>query len=281
MNSLLENESILKKILKQMASVTKIEMKLLENEKDPVQKAEVMLRIQRKGVEILLNNIKSCSDNEFKKWMEEISQSFQPDNYRILEQFSDMVFNASTNPKEYEKYKKIEKINQQYYSKIINDIFSASLNKKQLERYLYILIGEQIQHGFQNMETTLDNNELIRATNLVQRRFGFDHNWFMCLGSIQLYENLVKKKIAYLGESTKNKKHDELIPLLIKLIKEKENRDISLQLRMFKGIKEVRNVITHEGYNHSITKSDLKKIIREIEKLDFLLFQEKSSIFDS
>ena len=154
------------------------------------------------------------------------------------------------------------------------------LSKKHLERYVVLLLLGSAQNELQVTQNAIEYNEFWRAITLVKRRLGFDHDWFTCLGLIQLHENLIKRKIIDLSGKIKG---DEPINVLIinlaKLINEKENRDVTLDLEMSQGLKKIRDLMTHEGYLHKVTKNTLKKITKEIEDLEALLYQEKFSIF--
>jgi len=91
---------------------------------------------------------------------------------------------------------------------------------------------------------------------------------------------LIKKKISDLkGQIKGDEPINDLITNLSKLIKKIENRDITLDLLMSQGLKKTRDLMTHEGYKHKVSKETLKKISKEIEDLEALLYQERFGIF--
>ena len=135
----------------------------------------------------------------------------------------------------------------------------------------------------QNYQTKdfLDFNEFHEARNIVNRRFGFDYDWLVCMSLIQLHENLIKKKISKLkGEIKENEPIYSLIKKVSSLIKKQENREVSFGLLLSNGIKTARDTMSHEGYKYPVSKKDLSKLIKEIKDLEEVLFpMEKSQLF--
>lgn len=276
----MREKSVLKEIQERIQQDTQKENVRLEKEKDPVKQAKLGFEIQRKTTKIVLDEIKKRSERDFERWMEEVTHPFTTQYFDVEGQIDDIALNISKNSKEYDAYKKIQNIKKKFTADFFSDLDDPSLKKKHLERFLVLLILGAAETELQSMKNIVEYNELGRAFNLVKRRFHFDHNWFTCLGLIQLHENLIKKKIVELGGEIKG---DEPIRVLIiklsKLIKQKEKRDVTLDLLMSEGLKKIRDLMTHGGYKQKVYRITLKKITKDIEELESLLFQEKFSIF--
>ena len=63
-----------------------------------------------------------------------------------------------------------------------------------------------------------------------------------------------------------------IIKQLVNLIKKKENREVAVDLEMSQGLKKIRDLMTHEGYKHVVSKVTLQKLTNEIEDLESVLF---------
>lgn len=106
-------------------------------------------------------------------------------------------------------------------------------------------------------------NELLEAS----RNAGLptDEHWVLALCSANLIEAIVNKKLESLGESTKGA-FTQRYRRLVKIIKEKEQRDISelLPLAIYDGI---RNKLDHASHSNRVTPEealDISKIVRNL-----------------
>lgn len=152
----------------------------------------------------------------------------------------------------------------------------TDLSKKHLRRLLVLLLRASIITDLKLAQNNLDFYEFNQAGIIVQRRFSFDYNWLVCLALIQLHENLIKKKIDLLdGEIKEDEPIKSLIEKLSNLIKQKEGREVSLALLLSNGIKSARDTMSHEGYKHSVSKSDLEKVLKEVLELEETLYPAK------
>lgn len=278
----MRKKSVLQEITNRIQKATQKEQSKLQKEKDPLKQTKLGLKIQRKITKIFLDEVKSRSDSDFENWLEEVSKSFTEQYTTVTNQADDIMLKISKDSKEFGKYKKVQSANEKYFKTISSDLDDSNLSKKHLERFLVLMLLGTAQNEIQNMQNSIRYNELGRAINLVERRLKFDHNWFACLGLIQLHENLIKKKIVELGGQIEGEEHIEvLIKKLSKLIRTIEKRDVIIDLQMSQGLKKTRDIMTHEGYKHKITKETLKKITKEVEDLEGVLYGEKFSIFTS
>jgi len=277
-----KKKSVLQEIKIRVQTATQKELLKLQKETDPVKQTKLAFEIQIKSNNIIFDEVKSRSEKDFDNLLEEVGKGFSEQYTTVNKDFDDIMLNISKDSKEFDKYRKTKTIREKYLKLLASDLGDSDLNKKQLERYLLLILLSQAQTEVQNMQNAVMYHELWRAINLVQRRLKFDHNWFICLGIIQIHENLIKKKISQLqGQIKGDEPIEALIKQLSELIKKKENRDVSLDLQMSQSLKKARDLMTHEGYKHKVSKDSLKKIIKEVEDLEALLYQEKYSIFNS
>ena len=90
-----------------------------------------------------------------------------------------------------------------------------------------------------------------------------------------MLEYLIKKKIT---ELKYNVQRDDKIPFLIdklgELIKNNEGRDVRLKLEMSHGLKKLRDKLSHAGFKYKISKTDLTKIMKDIQELDKILYSQ-------
>jgi hypothetical protein len=120
---------------------------------------------------------------------------------------------------------------------------------------------------------------LAQLNNLVSRRFGADQNWVFTVATLATHENLVKKKLAELGVSEQEienlSKSGGLSPLvsrLEKLIKSKENRQVSLGFYQASGLRTVRNELEHHGYAMKMSHDEMRGILKDVLKFEAELF---------
>ena len=248
-------------------------LKKLEKEKDEIKRLKLQFQISKKTLYVALAELKKLSDSQWEKYMEELFEPLVKQSEQISEKIDTLILKKSPDAKEYERYQKLKRISEKGNADLFQVLDQVDLNKKQLERLLIIFFKHMIAADISLIQNNLDFYEFNEAGGVVQRRFGFDYNWLVCLSLIQLHENLVKKKITELGgEIRKEDRIDSLVPVLLKLIKEKEGRDVSLALLMSDGLKKTRNLMTHHGYKQSVSKSDLEKIFNEITSLEQTLY---------
>ena len=250
--------------------------KKLEKETDELKRIKLGFKITKISLSILFNEMKKLSDSEWEKFTEEYFEPVVKHSESISDRFDDLIMKQSKDSKEYEKYRKMKEISIKGNKEILDVIDNISLNKKELERLLVIIFRVMIHTDNSLRQNNIDFYEFNEAGNVVRRRLGFDYNWLVCLSLIQLYENMIRKKISYLGYTIQEKDTvDSLIPQLVNRIKEKENRDVSLALKMSDGLKRTRNLMTHQGYKQAVLKSDLERIFAEIVELERTLYPEK------
>ena len=123
-----------------------------------------------------------------------------------------VVFDESTDPEEFEKHKKIQKIQEKHYLDLGKILAESNLNKKSLERYVLLMLTNIAQQDSSILKNNLDYREFSEGLRIVNERFGFDNKWLICMSLIQLQENLIKKKLNDLKSSLKG---DESIYHLI------------------------------------------------------------------
>ena len=270
MNSI--KEKIANDILKSINPL----IKKFEKETDETKQVKIIHKAFEKELELFLKHLKGIKSKEFEMLMEELSD---PDG--LLSKYSETVdqlaFRRSESSQEFDKYNKRKKMEERHQQKLLEIIDDANLNKTGLERFVVFLILTLGIGTINESKRIIENLEWFDATNIVQNRLGFDHNWLVGMSLIQLHENLIKKKLSELKYNIqKDTKMPFLIEELGKLIEENEKRDIKLQLIMSQGLKHLRDKLSHAGYKYKITKSDLTKIIEEIKKLEKILYPNKN-----
>jgi len=200
--------------------------------------------------------------------MEELGEEIMPSIKEFSKKEEKIVFRNAKEPQEFTKFKKIKKLQELHEQKLIEIISDSNLNKRGLERYLLLILTVRMNE--------LENLEFYQALDIVQNRLGFDKNWLIGMSLIQLHENLLKKKLSQLGEKIHpDQKMPQIISRLINSIKQKENRDVRLSIEISTGLKKIRDIVTHEGYKQKITKPDLENIIKEIKKVEEVLYPIK------
>jgi hypothetical protein len=247
----------------------------LEKETDELKRLKLGYKITNTSLTILLNEMKKLSESDWEKFAEEYFEPVIKHSESILERLDNLVMKQSRNVREYEKYQKIMHIITKGNEETLDIIDSIDLNKKQLNRLIALLFRVMINTENAIRQNNLNFFEFNEAGSIVQRRFGFDYNWLICLSLIQLHENMIKKKIVELGSQIeRDDKMPQLISKLSKLIEDKEKRKVSVSLLLSNGIKNVRDTMTHEGYKHSVSKEDLENIFEDILKLERTLYPE-------
>lgn len=269
----MKQKNIKKNIEEKIRKRCKPYIKKLEKENDEIKRIKINNKINEIQFSEIIDSIKKLKDSEWNQLLDDLSNPIIEESNVINEQFDKLIYQRSKDPKEFKLYEKQKKVNEKGLENIFKILDNAELNKKHLERY--------IQYVFHNLFTmqNIQSNEILRfyefneARNIAKRRFGFDFEWLICMSLIQLHENLIKKKITELGGEIKD---DESIRVLIKnltrLIKEKEKRDVSFGLLLSNGIKVARDTMSHEGFQHSVSKEDLSKLLKEISNLEEILY---------
>ncbi len=252
--------------------------KKLETERDEIKRAKLEFQILKKRLQIVLTEIKNLSDS---KWDEYVNELFEPiveQSKQISDKVDTLMLKTSTSAKDYEKYQKLKNISKKANQELFEVFDSISLSKKQLERFLIFIYRQMIVTDVLWTQNNLEFYEFTEAVNMSQRRFGFDHNWLVCLSLIQLHENLIKKKIVDLGGDIKEDESiRSLISKLTRLIKENEKREVSFALLLSNGVKTARDTMSHEGFKHSISKKDLGNVWHEILELEVTLYPHNNT----
>lgn len=268
-------KEIFKIIHQKIQKACELDQKKLNTETDDIKKLQLSYKINAKSISVLLNEIKKLSDSEWDSYVEESFDPLIKQTESIAEKFDTIAMRKSKDSREYEKYVKMKKVTVRGNNKVFRIIDSIDLSRKQLERLLVLIFRVMVNTENTARQSNIDFYEFLETGNIVNRRFGFDYNWLVCLSLIQVYENLIRKKITELGYTIRDSDTlDSLIPQLSNLIREKENRNVHLALKMSDGLKRTRNSMTHQGYNQPVLKSDLEKIFREISDLEQILYPE-------
>lgn len=251
---------------------------MLEKEKDAIKRMKLSLKIQLLTEKILIHEIKSLSESKFDRLMDELLEPIAQQKGTTMKKMDSFVFKTSEDPEEFEKYKKIKKIQEQHGRKIVRTLDDANLGKNALKRYLTLVLMTQIQNDLVTANNVLEYSEFVQGARIVHERLGFDDKWLICMSLIQLHENLVKKKIILLGGTIKgDEPMNVLILRLTELIKKNEKRDVGLVLQMSSGLKKIRDIMTHDGYKHNVAKEDLVIIIEEIKRLENILYSKSEN----
>ena len=251
--------------------------KKLENEKDELKQSKIFQNIQEISFSVVLNAIKNLKDSEWDQFLTEQYVPIQKQVTTLTDKFDVLMHNRSKHPKEFKKYEKQKNVVTKGLMKSFQQFDEINLNKKQLERYIQFVFRNLFEIQNIQSQDLLNFYELHEARNIVNTRLGFDYDWLVCMSLIQLHENLIKKKITELkGKIEDHEKMKSLISKLSSLIKKEEKRDISLGLLFTNSIKIVRDTMTHEGYKHSVSKSDLLKLLKEIRDLEDVLYPPKT-----
>lgn len=253
-------------------------IKKLEKEKDEAKRLKLTYEIANKALIMLIEEIGKLSESQWEKYVEAVFEPIAKQSQSISENYDTLMMKTSKDAKEYIKYQKLKKISIKGMETLFETLDSINFSKKQLTRQLVLLWGVLIGTDLKLAQNNLDFYEFNQAGIMIQRRFGFDYNWLVYLALIQLHENLIKKRIIQLGDEFKE---DDSIRILISkladLIQKKEKREVSLSLLLSNGVKSARDVMTHEGYKHQVTKPNLEELFGEIKKLEQILYPENKN----
>lgn len=251
-------------------------LKKLETEKDEIKILKLQFQVSKKALDTTLTELKKLSDSQWEKYTEEIFEPIIKQSEQVSEKIDTLILQKSTSVKEYEKYQKLKQISKKGNEDLFQALENTDLSKKQLVRLLVLVFRTMIATDISLIQNNLDFSEFNEASGVVQRRFGFDYNWLVCLSLIQLHENLIKKKIVDLnGEIKEDEPIRSLISRLSELIREKEKREVSFALLLSNGIKTARDTMSHEGFKHSVSKKDLGNVWNEIVELEKILYSSQ------
>jgi hypothetical protein len=217
--------------------------------------------------------VKTLSDKEWGRYIEECADPLAEQDAIVNDEVDKIIYRKSNDPKEFAKYQKMKKIATRVNLEQMDIAGNARLDKKQLERFVTLMLVQVANDELKLKQNQVAFYEFGEAIGMVERRFGFKNEWLVYLSLIQLHENLIKKKITELGGSVGgDDKIPVLIPRLAGLIKEKEDRDVSLALLMSNGIKHARDTMTHDGYRRAVSKGDLCRLYEEIAEFEDVLY---------
>ncbi|MGY5149065.1 MAG: hypothetical protein ACW9W3_03295 [Candidatus Nitrosopumilus sp. bin_68KS] len=271
-----EKSPISDEISKEIIKKTKRYTKQLETEKDEVKQADIFRKILIIQQKVLMKKIHELSEKDFQQLIEDMSK---PAN-QTLDEFSSklekIAYKKFDTPEKFDTFRDIQDIKEQLGYDIIDVLDQANMNKRDLERYLSIILISAGEQEIQKQAAELELFELYSGIEVIQKRLGYDHRWLIGMSLLQLYENLIKKKLSELKfKINKEHKMPFLIQELVKVIEEKEGRNIKLKIEMSQGLKQLRDKLTHAGYKYSISKDDLILILDEVKKLERTLYPEQ------
>ncbi len=269
----MSKDSIINKTQKQIERKTKKDLEELKNTSDPIKQIQISYRIRKKSYETFVNSILKASSKDFHKFMEEFSNPIEEQFTNLLSQEKNVAFKNAENPEQFEQFKKIQKLEQKLNTELVDSLNQYDLDIEGFQRLFTFFVTVIGKIEMDNRLLNLQLNEMLQALIIINRRFGFDINWLIGMALIQFHENLLKGKLSELGEKIhKDEKMPSIISRLVQSVRIKEKRDIKLSLEMSAGLKNIRNLLTHEGYKHSVSKSDLGLILEEIKKLEKILY---------
>jgi len=268
-------KDIVKKIQDEIEENLKDDLKLCEAEQNPVEKTRILHKMEIQMMRDMLRHLTTVTDDEFLKIYEKIAEPGEKQVRELLETEKNLAYENSENAKQFEQFKEIQNLEIGRNNDFIDLLNENDFDKKSLERLLIFYITVLGQAVTEQRITNTLLHPLIDSTLLVNRLFGFDINWLMGMSLIQLHENMIKSKYHELGgEIKENQSLKNIISHLIGLVKYNEDRDITLAIDMSQGLKQIRNRMTHEGFKYSVTRDDLKKLLKEIKELEVVLFPE-------
>jgi len=270
-------KDILKQIQNKIQENIKEDLKSCEKEQDPIKKTKLIHKMQIKMMRQIIHHITAITDEEFVQiYNEMITIPSEKQFKEFIKNEKILAYDNLENVEEFEAYTKIRNLELQHNNNSMRLLDEFDFDKKSLERLLLFYITALGQTAIEQRLTNLQLYPLIESSLLVNRLFGFDINWLMGMSMIQLHENMIKMKYSHLGGIIqKNESLSQIIPKLIVLVKNKENREVAFSLDMSHGIKQIRNRLTHEGFKHKISPKDLNVILKEIKRLEQALFPTK------
>ena len=270
------NLSVLEKIRNEISKKLKPYVVKYEKETDELGKVKLHHKMYEIEAKIFLDNIKKLKKIEYDKLLEEISEAINQKYSNFYEEADTLAFKEAKTSKDYEKYNKRKKLEEKHQMKLLELIENSNLSKTGLERFLVFILLNLGDSEIKSRQELIENLEWFQGAAIVQSRFGFDHNWLVGMSLIQLHENLIKKKIT---ELKYNVQRDDKIPFLIdklgELIKNNEGRDVILKLEMSHGLKKLRDKLSHAGFKYKISKTDISKIMKDIQELDKILYSNE------
>jgi len=270
-------KDIVKKIKDEIHEDIKEDLKLCEQEQDPIKKTVLLHRMEMKMVRNMIHHITVVSDKEFLQLYKEIANPVEKQFSELLKNEKNIAYDISKNAEQFEQFKAIQDLELEHNNDFINLLNEYDFDKKSLERLLVFFITILGQTTIEQRLANVLLHPLLDSTLLVNRLFGFDINWLIGMALIQLHENMIKMKYDELGGTIKkNESLSKIISHLIGLIKYNENRDVTLSLDMSHGLKQIRNRLTHEGFKHNLSQNDLKVLLQEIKRLEQTLYPEKN-----
>ena len=275
MNIFHMTKDIVKEIKDEISENIKEDLKLFEQEQDPIKKTKLTHKIQMKMMRKMIHSMTTVTDDEFIQIYEEMANPVEKQFTELMKNEKNIAYNNLENAEEFEQYKEIQDLEMKQNSEYANLMNELDLDKKSLERLLLFYLTALGQTSIERRLTNAHLFPLIDSALLVNRLFGFDMNWLIGMALIQLHENMIKMKYNELGGIIKE--HEllhKIIPKLTDLIKSKEDRDVTLSLDMANGLKQIRNRLTHEGFKHNLSPNDLKILLQEIKRLEKTLFPQ-------
>jgi len=250
-------------------------------ETDPKRKIDLKYKLGRKILNIYFAEILSLNDKDF--------------GYFLKEQFKDIekaIENLGTdyvNKRLARGEMTLQDIELLAYEGQTLDRFSKydfiNLNtsklskRKQFGRIMLLSVLSMTQSSVKDAYLSVALEPLVQLNNLVSRRFDADSNWSTAVAILATHENLVKRKLRDLGmseaEIEKTSKEGGLSPLvsqLVRIIKAKENRDVSLDFYKASGLRNVRNELEHRGYALKVSHDEMRNILKDVLRFEAELF---------
>lgn len=248
-------------------------LKKLEKETDNIKKTKLIHKAFLLELKIFLKYLTTVKQKDFELLLNDMLNPLETEYAKFNEKVDLLAYDHAKSPREFEDYKIRKNLQSDYLKGFSNIIDKMNLNKTGFERFSLFLLIALSDATINAQKEAIENLEWFLATNVVQTRLGFDQNWLMGMALIQLHENLIKKKLSDVGyKITRDDKMPYLISKLGFLIEQKEKRDVKLELEMSQGLKRIRDLMTHQGYKYKISKSNLTKIMKEIQNLEQILY---------
>jgi hypothetical protein len=148
------------------------------------------------------------------------------------------------------------------------------------ERTSVLLLLDTLQFYLTIQAMGMALEPLSQINALVARRFGSDQNWVLAAAILATHENLVKRKLADLGVSDEEVERASkagglypLIDMLERQILAKDKRQVSLEFYRASALRNIRNVLEHQGYNLKVSQGEMLDLLHDIQRFEKELYK--------
>jgi hypothetical protein len=250
-------------------------------ETDPKRKIDLKYKMGRKIVNIYFAEILSLTDKDFGSFLKEQFKDIQKAFDDLGKDYVDKrMSRGEMNLQDIELLAYEGQTLDRFSKGDFIDLSKSKLSQKnQLARMMLLSVLSMTQSAVKEAYLTVALEPLVQLNNLVNRRFGADGNWSTAVAILATHENLVKRKLRDLGiseaEIEKTSKEGGLNPLvsqLVKLIKLREKRDVSLEFYKASGLRNVRNELEHRGYALKVSHDEMRNILKDVLRFEAELF---------